>query len=237
MQYRVSTSFTITSVADVSSFDAHDFTARLAHTLEVPPDAITLTVMAGSILVTAEIVFADHARATSVSQQLMQLGADPAAASTALGVTVSALTRPTMTVELVSAKLPPPHPSPFNGGAAADTQTAGDVTGGHTKASTIMGIVMLSILFLVALSVGGYCYMWHVQATRNRKRLLPLGKPSAASRKRTSEVIWNGKDILDESADSKGMTKAEAIAHYEKDVIAQEEAEARYEKDGSAVRI
>jgi hypothetical protein len=83
---------TFTSTGDVSEFDAADRAAvktGVANEALVPESAVTVTVEAGSVLVTTTIATTSPAQAATISSRLSASLSTPAAATSALGVPVT----------------------------------------------------------------------------------------------------------------------------------------------------
>lgn len=185
-QYSYAVTYALTVAGDVASFDQAAFKAAFASTVlggAVSPNDITLTVKAGSVSVDATIRAASQDAAGSLASTLGTL--TPNALSTQLsaaGVTVEAVTPPTVGMILVTAPSPPPPPSPtpaspspsapsptalanLNGDGVA-AQTANDGAASGLGGGSIAGIVVAVLLALGLAVFGGIVYRRRAQTMK-----------------------------------------------------------------------
>ena len=143
----------------VATFDQQAFKSSMATTLDVPMSSIALQVTSASVKVDMAITTTSSAVSSAVSTQLGTFASDPAAASTALGVSVMAVSAPTTQITLVEApppSLPPPPPllpplPPFMPPPLAPPSTAAIPT------STIIVLGGGAVLSLLGAVVVCYC--------------------------------------------------------------------------------
>ena len=104
--------FSATLAGTVESFNETDYALRLAQTLSVAMQDITLTVTAASIIVVARIAADNASHANTHLATLAQLTSSTDTLSTALGVRVESVLPATASAVLVLAPSPPSPPPP-----------------------------------------------------------------------------------------------------------------------------
>jgi hypothetical protein len=108
---QTSVALELTVAGTVESFDRASFTARLASSVGVPPEDITLSVTAASVKVVATILVAGDVSSSSVVATVQQLANNATDLTEALVVTIESIAAPVVSLLIVSAPSPPP-PSP-----------------------------------------------------------------------------------------------------------------------------
>lgn len=156
-----------TIAGELGEFDEDAFAAALATALGVPRAAISLTLAAASVLVTATITATDMAAGTLLSE-VEALAADTAVASDALGVTIEAVSPPVLTQVLTPAE-------------RGETPSTGIVVGASAAGGA------------AALLLGLWLYRRRAHATRTRTGPGELKKAAenehAPARKVVREVV------------------------------------------------
>jgi hypothetical protein len=151
------------SPGDVSEFDAADRLAvktSLAAEAAVPPTAVTVTVRAASVLVTATIATTSAAQAASIQSSLAASLSTPAAAQSVLGVPVSST--PTVVVSA-------PSGDDDGGGGGGGVPMAAVIGGG------VGGALVIGVLIVAALKWGRTPWAYSVNAGRQS-----AGRPRGA---------------------------------------------------------
>ena len=88
--------YVFVAAGDIVSFDVAAFQTAFAAAAGVPASSVSVTVESASVAVTATVVLPDPASATALKGQLAGQLSEPSAASSALGVTITAVQEPTV---------------------------------------------------------------------------------------------------------------------------------------------
>ena len=176
MLYRITSTFVISSVADVGSFQRADFQARLASSLGVAPAAIAVVVTAGSIIVEATITITNPDEARTAIRTLTTFATNINVAEIVLGMTLQSVSVPMMTTTFVECPPPALHPlpsppaSPLAPAQSSPPSTVGnstevfdgstsDLSGGGDQGVGMLGLaisVAVVVLILLALLLTVY---------------------------------------------------------------------------------
>ena len=156
-EYTPAVVFTTTLDGDMTTFDSAAYAANLAELVGVSPDSITLEISSvrraralAAFTVTATVITASTAIADTIQITLAALS--PEEASTALGVTVTAVEEPVVSSVVVIASPPPPtEPERTQEDAGKDLTDDDDnnVDEGGLNGGTIAAIVVACVLALV----------------------------------------------------------------------------------------
>lgn len=111
MLYTTTSTFVISSAADVASFQRADFKARLAEALNVASTAITLVITAGSVIVEATVALTNPEEERVSTNTLNSFASNTAVAELVLDVTLESVSVPTTTTRFV--ERPPPASPPL----------------------------------------------------------------------------------------------------------------------------
>lgn len=171
----VQAQFTISG--DLATFNANieDFRTKLATKFSVVPGAVSISAVAGSVVVTADIIMADDAAAQAAATTLNDARSNPASLSTELGVTVTGVSEPVInSVAFAAPSPPPPSPPPPTVAAGTIVVAAGGTNTYPVKSinldkasspvwykkypSTNLGVSDAAACYGVPLSDGGYLF-------------------------------------------------------------------------------
>ena len=160
LEETVSTVVTFASPGTVEAFDAATVRTNMAAIAGVEASAVTVHVVAGSVLVTVTVAAPNATASAAIESKVSQGMATPEAATAALGVAVwtapSVQTVTTKVVLYIPTSPPPLAPPPKTG------------SGSGNMAPIIIGCVVGVLLLTIVVAMSVYC-----ACCRKRKKMVP----------------------------------------------------------------
>ena len=185
-------SFAVTFGSEAAYFDQDAYTQQLAALLNVSASAIRLELTPGSVVVSATILMASEAVATTTAGVVESTFANTTAASAMFGVPVTGFTKPRIVMVVTPAPNSPPSPEPAEPPPAIPPPLApsnstgnGTDTDGLATPSGELGAVWAAIAVVGVLAAVGWLgclvVLYRLRQSTRRIKIAPDGPYSVAS--------------------------------------------------------